>query len=57
MFSLSMGRLGFKHSRPILGFVVEKVAVGQVFVQLLSFSLVRITPLVFHNYWFVTGPV
>jgi len=37
-----------------LGFVVEKVAVGQVFVQLLSFSLVSIIPLVLHIYSFVT---
>ena len=40
-----------------LGFLVENVAVGQVSVQLLSFSLVNVTPLVLHIYSFVTDPV
>jgi hypothetical protein len=40
-----------------LGFLVEKVAVEQVFVQLLSFSPVSIIPLVLHNYSFVTDPI
>jgi len=40
-----------------LGFAVEKVAVRQVSVQLLSFSLVSVVPLVLHIYSFVTDPV
>jgi hypothetical protein len=40
-----------------LGFVVERVAVGHIFVQLLSFSLVSIIPLVLHIYSFVTDPL
>jgi hypothetical protein len=40
-----------------LGLVVEKVTVGQFFVQLLSFTLVTIIPLVLHIYSFVTDPV
>jgi hypothetical protein len=40
-----------------LGFVLEKVAVGPIFVQLLSFFLVSNIPLVLHIYSCVTDPI
>lgn len=48
--SLSQWRPGFNPSQVHVGFVVEKVALGQVFLQALQFSPVSINPSVLHAY-------
>ena len=47
---LSLQRHQFNPRPMHLGFVADKVALGQVFLQVLGFSLVSIIPLMFHNY-------
>jgi hypothetical protein len=51
--SLSLQRLRFHPRLPYVGFVVDKVALEQVFLQLLQFSPVSNIPSILHDYSFI----
>jgi hypothetical protein len=55
--SMSLQRPGLHPRLVIVGFVVDRVAVGQVFLLVLWFSHVGIIPAIFHIHLYFTDAV